>query len=342
MSGVKSTKTQEQKYNFKIPRSILVILGLTCAFFSQVLADSEQDVSTLQIYLPREVTISDDNIKLGEVSIIRGEDSFVATANKIALGRISVPGQKIIVDRPTLLSRLACNGIPPSKVTLTGAEKITVKKQEQTINGSEFVELASIFLEKNHPADSVCELLPVQIPKSFVVPEASKDVRLVPRLIRNGATEFAKVQIAVTQNGKQIGVREVTFRLKYTCHKAVTLVDIPAGTVISPENVKIEESTSTYPEPADWRTPYGLITKRRLPKETTIYSNMVSPAEPTVIIKRNQNVVIRIEKPGLLVTAIGRTMQEGREGQYIKVRNIDSQRIIIARVNKDGTVEPTF
>jgi len=63
---------------------------------------------------------------------------------------------------------------------------------------------------------------------------------------------------------------------------------------------------------------------------------------PPVIVKRNRTVVIRIERPGLLITAIGKAMQDGRAGDYIKVQNVDSQRIIFARVNADGTVEPVF
>jgi len=63
---------------------------------------------------------------------------------------------------------------------------------------------------------------------------------------------------------------------------------------------------------------------------------------PPVIVKRNRTVVIRIERPGLLITAIGKAMQDGRAGDYIKVKNVDSQRIIFARVNADGTVEPVF
>jgi flagella basal body P-ring formation protein FlgA len=35
-------------------------------------------------------------------------------------------------------------------------------------------------------------------------------------------------------------------------------------------------------------------------------------------------------------------MQDGRAGDYIKIRNVDSQRIIIASVNENGTVEPVY
>jgi flagella basal body P-ring formation protein FlgA len=60
------------------------------------------------------------------------------------------------------------------------------------------------------------------------------------------------------------------------------------------------------------------------------------------MLERNQTVIIRIDKPGLAVTAMGKSMQQGKLGELIKVKNIDSQRVILARVNEDGTVEPVF
>ena len=108
--------------------------------------------SPLQIYLPREITIKDKHLSLGQVGIIRGQKSLVAKASKIALGQISAPGQKIVIDREMVLSRLACNGISVWKVTLTGAETVTIKQQERTIRSDEFIKLASSFLEKILPA----------------------------------------------------------------------------------------------------------------------------------------------------------------------------------------------
>jgi len=331
---------------------ILGIGIITClligAQFCQTLASDKADDadaeknSAIQIYLPREITIKDDTIYLGQVSIIRGEESLVSTAGKVTLGHISVPGQQIIVDRTTILSRLACSGVPLSKVKLTGAEKIKVKKQQRIIKGSEFVELAGLFLKKNPLTHLVCQWNPIRTPKDLTIVGGSKDVQMVPHLAKSGAINHAKVRIAVLADGKEIDVREVTFRLKYNYRRAVALVDIPAGASITPKNVKIEKTPSNYPEPANWNPPYGLVARRRIPANTTIRSYMVGPVNPVVIIKRNKTVVIQIKMPGLLITAIGKAMQNGRAGDYIKVQNVDSRRIIFARVNKDGTVEPVF
>ena len=53
------------------------------------------------------------------------------------------------------------------------------------------------------------------------------------------AKNQAKVEITTYSDGKKIGTCEVVFGLKYNGRQVVTKVDIPAGTAISKENVKI-------------------------------------------------------------------------------------------------------
>ena len=343
MSNKKSTRTQ----GHKSIRILVTCALMSCVILCQASANNKtndlQKISGLQVYLFREITIKDSRLSLGQVSIIRGKESLVAKASEIALGRISVPGQKIVINRATVLSRLACNGIPASKVTFTGAEKITVQQQEQIIRSSELVKLASSFLEKNPPVVSACGFNPIRRPKDFIITGSSKDIRLSPRLVQSRARNQARVEITIFSGGKKINVREVIFGLKYNAAQAVTKVDIHAGAVISPGNVKIEKTTSSYPESSNnWKPPYGLIAKRRIPAKTVLRPNMLGPVKSPIIAKRNQKVVIRIDRPGFLITAFGKAMQDGRAGEYIKVRNVDSQRIILVRVKEDGSMEPVF
>ena len=326
-------------------RIFIACLVMTPSLLCQVLANNANELQTdsyLKVYLPREATVKDSNLKLGQVSIIRGSEPLVAKASEIALGRISMPGQKITIDRLMVLSRLACNGIPAFKVTLTGSEKITVKQQNHTISSSEFVSFANSFLEKNPPEDSVRRFNLIRKPKDFIVPAQSKDIRLSPRLVQTGAGNQARIEISILSGSNKIGVRQVTFTLIYDRRQAVTKVDIPAGGIISPENTKIEKIQSNNPEPSNWKPPYGLIVKRLLPAKTVLRPNMLESLKSPVVVKRNQNVLIRIERPGFLITAVGKTMQDGRAGEFIKVRNMDSQRIILARISEDGSVEPVL
>jgi flagella basal body P-ring formation protein FlgA len=319
------------------------IIVITCLLVStnSGAGTAKQD-SELQIYLLREVTIDSETPNLGQVGIVRGEGSLVAKADKITLGQISLPGQKITLDRHTILSRLACNGISSSKVVLTGAEEVVVMREHQVIRGSRFVETALSFMKKNPPDDSVCGFSPMRIPEDLVLPGLSQDFNLAPCFGKSSDRNLVKVRVAVFSGGEEVGMREVIFRLKYTVSRAVTVVDIPRGGVINTENMKVEETTSNYPEPDNWAAPYGLIAKRRLRPNTVIRPEMVGYPEPPVLLKRNQNVVIKIDRLGLLVTANGKAVQDGKVGECIRVQNVDSQRIIMAKVNEDGTVEPVF
>ncbi|UCF14265.1 MAG: flagellar basal body P-ring formation protein FlgA, partial [Phycisphaerales bacterium] len=204
------------------------------------------------------------------------------------------------------------------------------------------VDLARSYLLKGSAANSACRLDVLKTPQDLVLDRTNDRVELVPRRIKTSTPNQASVAIAVFAGGREVGTREVSFRFKYKSRRAVALVAIPAGGVISPDNVKMEDAISSYPESPDRVVTYGMVAKRAIAANTVLRRTLVGPVEPPVALKRNQNVLIRIETLGLLVTAAGKTLQEGRTGECIRVRNIDSQRIIMAKIKNDGTVEPVY
>jgi flagella basal body P-ring formation protein FlgA len=324
----------------------IVLIGYAVSFHSPCNAaaegaeDSQRD-DLLRIHLPREVTVQNPLLSLAQVTVITGAGPLATTAGNVRLGRFSVPGQKITLDRATILSRLASQGILADKVVLTGADAVTVRRRQQIISGDEFVAFARLFLQQNPPGSSPCEGTAAAKPKDLALPDEPKNMQLVPRFVENGTSGFVTVQVSVVVDGKEVGSRTVPLRLRYRCHKAVTLQEVPQGAALSPENVKIEETVSDRPETA-WKSPYGLVAVRNLPARTEIRDDMIDAPQPSLLIRRNETVVIRVRRPGFLVTAVGLAMQEGRAGQYMKVRNTDSQRVIMCKVNDDGTVEPVL
>jgi len=296
----------------------------------------------LEIVLPSKAVVKSDTPTLGQVCVIEGDESLKKKADGITLGRISVPNQEIVLDRSTILGRLAANGIAASRVNLIGADQVKIKQYRQAITGTDFAEAARAFLKDNLPAAVGCRPSLDRMPKELVVPENARVIELLPRVVRMGGKNQVKVEVAVLADGAQIAVREVSFRLKYYGRRAVALRDISPGTIISPENVRVERILADSPEAADFKAPYGLVAQRRIRANTTLRDGAAGPAKPQIIIERNQAVVIRIERPNLLVSTIGKTLQQGSVGECIKVRNVDSKRVIMARVNEDGTVEPVY
>ncbi len=300
------------------------------------------NVSPLRIHLPREVEVKNDCFTLGQISVIRGAEELVERCGQVGLGKISLPGQRIVIERATILSRLASSGMPASMVSLTGAEEVVVKDRRKIITGDEFVGLALSFLKDSCAEPSVCGWQPVTTAEDMALPRDVEDMKVVRNLTRSSTRSRPIVEAIVLADGKRVGSRDVRFRTSYSCHRVVTVTDLTAGEVITPDNVRIEQHTSNNPEQASWRPPYGSVLRRSVLAEKVLSASMLRLPEPDVVIERNQSVVIRVESPGLVVTALGTALEKGAAGEHIKVRNCDSQRVVIARIKDDGSVEPVL
>jgi flagella basal body P-ring formation protein FlgA len=309
-----------------------------------VWAEDEKVIEStnLEIYIPREVTIKGDAIRLGDVCIIRGESALAGKAGAIGLGRLSVPGQEIVVDRSLLLGRLAGSGISLSNVVFGGSEKVSIKRQERVINGERFVEAARSFLVKDPGGSSSIKLDLLRVPKPLIVPGTSKDIKFSFRFLGNRSGSRPKVQVVVLADGKKVGSRDVSFLVRYYCRQIVAKVDIQSGIPLSEENIRVEKVLSNHPEAANWSPGFGLISKRYISANSVISPRMIGSSSPELVFKRNAKVIIRIDSPCFLITATGKAISDGRTGDYVKVRNVDSNRIILCKVNSDGSVEPVF
>jgi flagellar basal body P-ring formation protein FlgA len=298
--------------------------------------------SRLTIHLPRDIAVESEGLTLGQIAVVTGEESLVAKARDIELGRISVAGQIVTIDRSLILSRLACSGMPACNPVMSGADKVTVRRTAKVIKGGNIIESASSFLAGSIKEQAIARWEPVRTPADVILPAQTQNVELVGRLVSRGANDQTITEVGVVADGKQIETRQVIFRAKYNVHRAITVMDVKEGTTLTANNMRIENVVSDEPELMGWSVPYGLVAVRNLPAGTVVGSNMAKSPQPPVVIERNQTVVIRIERAGLVVTAMGKAMQQGKLGECIKVRNVDSQRVILAKVNEDGTVEPVF
>ncbi len=300
--------------------------------------------SELRLYLPREVVVKSELVELGSVAIMQGDESLMMQAKGVGLGKFVVASQRIILDRNTILSRLASEGISSSKVTLSGAEEVTVKRLQKTIESQRFAEIAREFLAKQLAGNNVSKMEPVRMPAEWVTTQSGQEVELVASMGKYSGQRRDRVWVAVMCDGVEIDGREVKFALKYNRQRAVAMNDIAKGMVLGAGNVKIETFESNSPDRANWQAPYGQVAKRAMKKDDVISDNMTAPFKPPVVIKRRQVVMAKIETGGLYISALGEAVSEGGVGDFIRVKMGTERdaRIIYAQVQADGTVRPVF
>lgn len=295
----------------------------------------------LHVHLPRAVRVSGSKLRLGDLGVIRGTDAvLVRKASDIAMGRSPWSGEKIVIDRRTILSRLATSGISRESVRLTGAQEIVVTRDETVFEANRLVQLAEAFLKNKPPGTEGCHWRLLRKPKDLLVP-AAEDIQLKPRLGSNPTGGGACVKIAATSGGHEIGVATVLFRRVYAVRQLVATANIPSGGVITRENTKVA-LVSAPRKPPEWKSPYGMICVQAVRAGGVIRPGLLRALRPAVIVRRNKIVEMRIQGVGFIIVAKGQALQDGRLGELIKVRNIDSKRIVIARVAFDGTVNPIY
>jgi len=322
----------------KIRSLILCIL----VFSSLVIASGESEM--LRVYMPRDIAISDAIITLGEVAIIRSEkQEMIDKAGSLQLGQFSSVGQKIVIDRAMMRSRMACEDIDISKLEITGAKETVVTQKHIFIESAKLVEVAEMVLKDAAKPVSVTSWAPIRVPRDFAINSSSKNIEFQTSIVNSNVPSCTKVQIDIFVDDVKVDTKTVTFRYQFTCRRAVATSVIAAGSTINADNVKIEEYKSTQPQRADWKSPYGLIARRKISANSIIHNGMVATETAEVLIKRNDNVIVRVERPGMKISAIGRALEDGRAGQCVKVRMIisaTSQRVIFARIKSDGTLSP--
>jgi flagella basal body P-ring formation protein FlgA len=293
----------------------------------------------LQVYLLPDPTVESETITLEQIGIMMGDDTLAAKARAVSLGRFSVIGQQIVLDRPTVISRLASCGIASDRVTLRGAEKVTVRRNEKNLGSDRLANVAMTLLKGLNPAPS--KIVLIRPPQPLAL-EAGRIVELKPRLTGPIQGGLARVCVEAVEKDKVIAKQDLLFGVKYLRHRVVAAEDLAAGVQLTSGNVSIETVESSEPESAGWTAPYGMLTKQRVTKGAEIELQRLASVEAPILVRRRQVVVVKLETGRMLISSLGEAQGDGKVGEFISVKmgTDKDSRIIKARIRPDGTLEP--
>ncbi|MCK5000864.1 MAG: flagellar basal body P-ring formation protein FlgA [Anaerohalosphaera sp.] len=319
---------------------IYIVMIVLISVSATSLNGGQADKSKVQIHLPREITVEKNNITLGDVSIMIGDEKLSSKAKKISLGRITTGVKNLVIDRKTILGRLACSDVDISRINLTGAKKIVVSQSSVVLEDDRIVEAAREFLKNNLPAENVCYFKAVYSGNDIQVDEEVSKLTFKCSTVAGTSRNYAKVKVQVFDGEKCVCDREVNFRLKFKVKKMTAKENIERGQVLTADKYTVKEEISDYPAVYQWSEPLGLVARRKLVKGMVIRPEMLQAEKSSVVVKRNGNLTVRVEKYGFVLSVLAKALEDGTEGDLIRVRNVDSNRIITVKINPDGTASP--
>jgi len=295
----------------------------------------------IRLYLPRAIQVASESLTLGNVSIIRSSDAALhRLASAIAMGKAPPASGTSTINRSTILSRLAAAGIPAERATLSGAEQITVSWKQSVVPAKEILDAAEKLLHTSRPGPEGVKWQATRGVKDLVFPAGRGKLELRAKLISGAKGDCQTVRVAAWSGGREVAARQVIYKPTYAHRRAVATSSIPAGTKITRRNASVRTVASDKPAEGEFVSPFGLTAKVDLSAGEAVRPDALLEGSPGVVIRRGQTIVMMIQGPGFSISGLSRALQDGRPGEIIKVQNVDSGRIVAARVSFDGTVTP--
>ena len=313
---------------------ILVMLVVLC------LCAVPASAAPVTVAVNAEVTVAGPIITLGELATITGEDKErIKVLAAIKLGNASSPGHSLVLTSDALGVRLAGAGADLSEINWLVPPTTVVTTAAQTISGERLQAAASEALQAQLAAagDTELSVTPLGTTPDVMAPLGSVDITTeFPAGIRFNAPTAAVV--AISADGRPFTTVSVRFNVKAYQQVVVAARNIAAREAITADSVRTErrEIGKMAGYITDIGKVMGLAARRPITAGTPLTESAV---DKPLMVKRGTAVTILVKAGGMIIAAGGQVMQDGREGELIRVQNVTSKRIVSARVVDTNTVQ---
>lgn len=211
----------------------------------------------------------------------------------------------------------------------------------QTVGANTIVNTAAVLIRQRAGVKADSSDLSVNVlnlPQDVTAPEGEVALTVdLPYGVRYNSPTTANVTISV--NGRIAAVTTLKFEVKMYKQVLIASRTIAVREVLTADSLRYERldigrlNAGYY---SDATAVLGLITRRMITPGTPINQYMI---EKPIVIKRNNNVTIMARIGALEVTAAGQALQDGYEGKIIRVKNLNSSKILSAKVIDENTVQ---
>ena len=281
-------------------------------------------------------------ITLGDLAEITGADAEKKQRlRQLRLGNAPLPGSSLVLTKEILDMRLAATGTDLSGITWQVPSSITITSNSQQISGQILTDKAIAAIRSQIGPNVSNEDL------SIAAMGARQDIAApVGKVTINTSLPYGvryntptTVTMVVSVNEREFTKVGLKFDVKLYRQVAVAARQISAREILTDDNLRFQRmdvgklGTGYY---TDKNRVLGLMVRRQLTPGIVLIDSMVNkPA----IVKRGSVVTLVARIGSMEVTATGQAMQDGIEGQLIRVQNANSNKIVLGKVLDESTIQ---
>jgi flagella basal body P-ring formation protein FlgA len=298
---------------------------------------------TATITIEGRVEINAAEVFLGQIATIEGADArFNQRLKDIIITRAPQPGDTQQIDLDLLQKRLKQHQIDLAAVSVEAPPRIIISRSHVEIHKEDIEKIVSEFIiQQIPPQNKTLRIKEIRVPASVILPKgrvaykvtAPRNRQLMGRcplnvdFSVNGNTEKKLWVTAVLELlGPVVVTRKPLGRYKPIADddievQTMDLADLPANVLSDPEAA------------------IGKRTKRAIGAQMPLRADSI---ELPPLVKRGDFVTIIAESKNLKVTTLGQVKRKGCLGERIPVVNLDSKKVLHARVVDANTVKVDF
>jgi flagella basal body P-ring formation protein FlgA len=287
-------------------------------------------------------------VRVGDVADLTGGSTALRdTVAALDLADASAVKAGLAIRRQQVEFRIRLAEVPASLFRVRGALETRIEIERSTIPEADIISAAKEAILKNLPwgADevSIQSLQPIAV--ALVVDAPRNEIRIQAEP-HSKSMPLGHVQMNISLWAG--GTRQLAFPLYLDVRLfqkvAISLHKVERGDALSETNVTFDrrpvENLRNYIS-----SPEALAGKRArqaLPPGYILTANDIEDdgreAAP-LLVHRGEAVKLLVRLGRVNVMAAGEALQDGRAGQSVRVRNIDSKQVVLGRVTEKSLVE---
>lgn len=321
-------------------RSLVYVVAFFAGFALTLEASGAESARSYNITISgrREALVTTARITLGDIAVVAARDVKDHEA-QIALQKISVadapvPGTTVTLSAAQILASLQAAGADLSKVGYTLPRVVVVRRASRSVGVSE---VRALIEEQIRRSGRDVALKDVTFPNDVQI---APDMTLVEVRPFNESSP-GRMEFTVVARSEQSGEIRFNARAAIDEWKQVPVArrGLSRGSVVSSDDMMMARlNTAAIPrdsEASEERI-LGLELKAEVfSGETFRREKLVKPA----IVTSGQPVTMVFRAGPLEATARGVALQNGADGDDIRVRNEASKKVVTGKVTKEGLIE---
>jgi flagella basal body P-ring formation protein FlgA len=297
--------------------------ALACALSLTLMATAGAAVSAAAaattIVLRARATVSEPQVRLGEVAEITAADHDLATRlGAIVVGASPLPGKVHEVSRAQVIVALRRSGFDSDALDLAGPKSASVTRSATVVTGQRLVEAGRAALAARAPEDVTPEIICARAPSDIVVPEGNVELRISvpPGPVRGSRT----VNIALLVEGRVQRRALVTYDVKLWAEVVVARRFLPRHAALDPAAFSVERRDVALVNGRPLRSIEELAGRRAaraIPANTIIAEATV---EQPPVINRGEIVLVSVRAGAVTVTTQAVALADARVGESLRLR----------------------